>query len=192
MRMKGEGYYVMSSLTINTFEIMIDVRFDDFYLGKLGQIFDGIMIITYDWGMSLGFAAISVPLDSLKNTLENIIRLIPRKKVAFGLSGIGYLWTLPYVPCVSIGQSVGYNAAVGLAYEYGSTIRFNEVSTASAFQYISFREYIVQGRDARGIYRMNTMLLQLGLDGIGIWNIMSFIDQEWFIVNTQFEINKVT
>jgi spore germination protein len=192
MKIKGEGYYVVSSLTINTFEIMIDVRFDDFYLEKLGQIFDGIMIITYEWGMSLGYPVISVPIDSVKYTLENIIRIIPPEKVAFGLSGIGYLWTLPYVPGVSIGQSIGYNAAVGLAYEYGATIRYNEVSNASAFQYISFQEYIGQVRDARGIYRINNMLLQLGLDGIGVWNIMNFIGQKWFVVNTQFEIKKVT
>jgi spore germination protein len=186
-----EGYFIMGSLIYNTFEVMTGMRYDDIFIKKLGQVLDKVMVIAYDWGVSLGSPAISIAIASFRSTLEYIISIIPSDKVTFGLSSIGYIWELPYVAGVSVGQSISYNAALELAYEYGAEIRYNEVSTSSVYQYISFYEHIVQIRDARGLVGFTDMFMELELDGMGLWNIMSFPNQEWLVINTQYNIKRI-
>jgi spore germination protein len=190
-RIKAEGYAVFDTLTYNTFELMTGTRYDELEYIRFGEMLDGLMIISYDWGYSVGFPVVSVSVDLIEDSLRYMIMQIPSEKIFLGMSNIGYIWELPFELCTSRGQSISYDAAIELAYTSGSEIQFSEISKASYFQYVSYNEYMVQFRDARGIDSYLRLIWDYGLKGLGIWNIMSFSAQMWLLINTQYEIEKI-
>lgn len=190
-RMKKAGYLVFTTLSLSIFEIISGIVYKGLEYAKLGQEVDGVIIITYSWGSTVGIPPGSIAYDSIKKYLSNLEELIPGEKLFFGIPSIGYMWKLPYEAGVSVGQSISYNAVLEIAGEAGAEIQYDETTKISYFQYILVDEYIVRFRDARGIDELVKLVPEFGLNGIGIWNIMGYFPQMWLVINSQYEINKI-
>lgn len=185
------GYHVYDIFNIRVFQFLTGTIFQGLDYSRLGLSVNGITLITYAFGFSEGIPPGTLSMDTLRRFLEYTIRLIPPEKTNFGIPVNGYLWKLPYIPSVSKGMAVSYDAAIALAYQNNAEIQFDEITNIAYFQYISGDEFVVRFWDARSIDNFVKLVPELGLNGISIWNIMTWFPQMWLVINSQYDIEKV-
>lgn len=191
IRLKAEGYRPFLTLTRNTFELLTNVSYMDLQYSILGEIVDNVTIMTYEWGFSYGLPPTIVSFDTMGSIVMYGISLIDPNKLNIGYSTVGYVWRLPYIDDITVGQVITYDSAIDLAREYNAAIYFDEITRASYFQFYSDFEYILRFRDARGINDIVKMVPKYGVEGVAIWNVMYFFNQMWLVINSQFEIRKI-
>lgn len=192
-RLNKEGYPLIITLTPQT---VLGQTYSSIDYSRLGQEANGVLLLSYEWGTSFGppAAATSVPL--VREYLDFGITQIPPEKIHIGIPVIAYNWELPYVPGVSSGNALSIDSAIQLASETNAIIQFDEIAQAPFFYYDigtpnKKTTYIVWFKDARSIDVLTSLVPEYGLAGVAIWNIMSYFDQLWLIINTQYEIDKV-
>lgn len=189
-RLKTEGFRTFITLSFNVFELLVNVDYEDLLVNLLEDYVENINIITYDWGFTRVAPSV-IAYDTVRNYLSTITSRISPGKLSLGISTIGYVWKLPYIEGITIGQSISFDSAIELAKEYNVVIKFDEVTKASYFQYYSDSEYIVRFRDARGIDYATLLVPMYNMRGLGIWNIMYFFDQMWMVINSKYNIEKI-
>jgi len=47
-------------------------------------------------------------------------------------------------------------------------------------------------KDARSIDSLVNLVPEYGFKGVGIWNIMQLFSQMWLVINSEFEIEKLS
>ncbi len=190
-RVTKEGYQIFITLSLSPFEIMTDTIYSRLEYARLAQLVAGTVFISYDWGYSIGMPSGSIAFSSIRNLLEYMASQISPELITFGIPSIGYVWTLPYEPGFSRGQAISYNSVLELARDLGVAIQYDDITKSSYFQYTLGDEYFVQFKDARSIEAYTGLVPELGLNGIGIWNIMYFFAQMWLVINSQYDIEKL-
>lgn len=190
-RVSKEGYKVYITFSIRVFQLLTGMIFTGIDFSKLSQNADGIMLITYEFGYLEGIPPGTSSLATDRRFFEYTTRLIPPEKTFAGISVIGYVWKFPYIPGESRGNAVSYKSAINIAINNNSVIKFDETTNTAYFQYISDNEYIVRFWDARSIDNFLKLIPELELNGITIWNIMSWFPQLWLVINSQYNIDKV-
>lgn len=189
--LSNEGYIVIDTFSIRIFQLLNGMLFEGIEYSKLGQIADGITLISYEFGYSEGVPPGTTSLDSFRRFVEYTARLIPPMKLSIGLSVIGYVWGLPYIPGISKGMAISYDSVIDIAREENAEIQFDEITNTAYFNYVSTNEYVVRFKDARCIDNFVKLVPELGLGGISIWNIMSWFPQMWLVINSQYNIDKI-
>lgn len=195
-RLKAEGFLLFITITprIVLSSSAITIERADYTV--FGQLADYLLILTYGWGSFPGPPSPTTPAFLSQSILENVITMIPAEKIYTGISVIGYDWQSPYIIGISRANALTPDAAVELAALTGSTIFFDEISQTPYFEYYSMTDdryirHIVWFSDARSINALTGFVPQFGIQGAGIWNIMSFFEQMWLVINTQYDIAKV-
>lgn len=189
----AEGYRVLITVTP---ELNIEsqiVTFDELDYSKLAESVDAIVFTSYEWGRSYNFPSSITPVNALRELLNYAVSIVPPEKIFIGLITIGYDWQLPYVPGSSVANSITSDGAIQIAAEYGITIQFNETAQAPYFFYIDGEQYlhVIWFKDARSYATVVGLVSEYGLQGLSIWTIMNFNTQMWFVINTEYEIEKV-
>lgn len=190
-RIKSEGYKVFDTLSLSAFEIITSTIYKGLEYAKIGQVVDGAMIMSYEWGSAIGIPTGIIAFDTVRKLIDSMTEQIPPEKIYIGAPSIGYVWQLPYDPSTSRGQSISYNSAKELASQVDAIIQYDTTTKSSYFQYIYISEYIVRFRDARSIDDYVKLIPEFGLNGIDIWNIMIYFPQLWLVINSQYEIDKI-
>lgn len=190
-RLHAAGFMLYISLSMSTFELLSSIFYDELQYDILGQSANGIILITYEAGFSFGISPAVVAFETFSNYINIWTKLIPSQKIVTGLSTISYIWKLPYIEEVTLGQSMSYDSAVALAREVGAVIQYDEVTKSSYFRFILKDEYVVRFRDARGVEAILSLVPSHDLNGTAIWNCMFFYNQMWLIINSQYEITKI-
>ncbi|HWT76073.1 MAG TPA: LysM peptidoglycan-binding domain-containing protein [Mobilitalea sp.] len=191
-RMISEGFMVLNTLSLSAFEILTGTMYNGLEYEVLGKTADATMLISYEWGYTMGVPSGIAYYQTLEKLLNNMTELIPPEKLFIGESSIGYIWRLPYEAGVTKGLSIAYNTAIDVAYEYGAEIKYDDTTKSAYYQYISADEYMVRFRDARSIAEFTKLVPSFGLKGVGSWNIMKFFPQMWLVLNSQYNFEKVT
>ena len=189
-RVKQEGYYINITLTPRTFQTGTNVMYQGPEYATLGQLTDGTMLLSYEWGHSHSPQP-ALPIEQVRGLLDYSVSLIPAQKISIGLPTIGYVWQLPFIPGSTIANAITYNSALNLADEVGVTIQRDAASEAPYFRYTIDTDYIVWFRDARSTTALLRLVEEYGLGGIGIWNTMHFTPGLWLIINELFVIRKI-
>lgn len=196
-RMKEEGFKVFFTLTPNPVLVDGNITFERLDYSYIGEQSDSIVLMDFNWGVSFGPP---MPISSITNIqvfLDYILQQIPPSRVVWGQQLIGYDWELPYTIGVTRANSLTYNSALSLADQYGVTILFDEVSQTPYFFYTRIaatgiaQEHVVWFIDPRSIQALLTLISELNLAGIGIWNVMTYNPQLWLVINSQYEIEKI-
>lgn len=190
-RISREGIKVFNSFSLNAFDILTDVIYEDLEYDKIGQMVDYTMLISYEWGYIPGLPTGIISNDTVRQFITYMTQKIPPEKLMIGISTIGHLWVLPYEAGISRGLAINYSTAVELAYDNDAEIQYDYNTNSAYFQYISTDEYIARFRDARSMDAWVNYVFEFGLNGCGIWNIMNFFPQLWLVINSQYEIEKV-
>ena len=194
-RLKEEGLAFFITISPNTIFTADRISFEKVDYTEILQESDGAIILNYLWGTYLGPPA---PIASISKINEFLDYLIPQTqpgKLAIGMPLIAYDWELPYSIGLSKANSMTIGGAITLAREFGATIQFDEVSQTPYFTYNEnlngiAREHVVWFIDARSIDAILKVIVDRGLNGSGIWNIMSYYPQLWLVTNTQYEIER--
>lgn len=191
-RIKSKGFTVFVTINLNIFEILTSTRYVGLDYARLSQVVDGVMHMQYDRGNIIGIPTGVVAFDSVRNYLEYMTKQIPPEKTLIGIPILGYIWERPFIPCITRGLVITNSSAIEYASDAGATIQYDDITKSSYFQYISIQEFIVRFRDARSIDAYMKLAPEYGLYGVSIWNVMSFFSQMWLVINSQYEIAKIT
>lgn len=191
-RIKSKGFTVFVTINLNIFEILTSTRYVGLDYARLSQVVDGVMHMQYERGNIIGIPTGVVAFDSVRNYLEYMTKQIPPEKTLIGIPILGYIWERPFIPCITRGLVITNSSAIEYASDAGATIQYDDITKSSYFQYISIQEFIVRFRDARSIDAYMKLAPEYGLYGVSIWNVMSFFSQMWLVINSQYEIAKIT
>jgi spore germination protein len=190
----AEGYRVLITVTpqMNLDSQMIS--FDKLDYSKLAESVDAVVFASYEWGRSFSFPSSIAPVNVLRGLLDFAVNIVPPEKIFIGLITIGYDWQLPYVPGSSVANAITPESAIQIAAEYGATIQFNEAAQAPYFYYMDGEQqlHVIWFKDARSYEAIAGLVPEYGLQGLSIWTIMNFNTQMWFVINTEYDIEKVT
>jgi spore germination protein len=191
---RARGYRI--ALTV-TPEIKIEgqtITIERLDYSKLAVSVDAIAFSSYEWGRSYSLFSSVTPVNATREILNYAVSIIPPEKIFLGLITAGYDWQLPYVPGVSGANAVTYDSAIQIASEYGIPIQFNEAAQAPYFYYVNGEQdlHVVWFKDARSFNAIAGLVSEYGLQGLSIWTVMNFNAQLWFVINTQYDIEKVS
>lgn len=189
-RLRQEGYYVITTLTLTTFQTETDILYLGPEYATLGQLTDSTMLQSYEWG-HIRSPLPALPLADVRALLDYSITQIPAEKTNLGIPTIGYIWELPYIPGSTIANVITHNSAITLASELGVTIQRDAASEAPYYSFSNDTEFIVWYRDVKSISAILDLVVEYGLEGIGIWNIMQFPSGMLLMINERFEIRKI-
>ncbi|MDF2588314.1 MAG: Peptidoglycan-binding lysin domain protein [Anaerocolumna sp.] len=193
VRLRNEGLRFVLSITPRIFLDRTETSFERIDYSKLSQSVDAILFTSYEWGYSYSPPVSVSPVNIIRDILDYLTSMIPPEKLILGVPIIGYDWQLPYIPGVSIANAITSESAIHLAAETGSTIKYDENTSAPYFFYTDGDEFlhIVWFKDARSIESIVGLVPEYGLQGIIVWNLMYFFTQMWFVINNQYDIIKI-
>ncbi len=190
-RFHNEGFKVFITITPNSFETEAEGSYEIANLAMLGQITDGVIILSYSWGYASEIPVEALPFYILIALLEYILTQIPADKIFIGITSIGYIWQIPYIEGVSRANSISNVNAVQLASDSGAEIYYNSNNHSSYFYILNERNYLVYFHDVRGVDASLNAVTEYDLQGVGIWNIMYYQAQTFLLINSQYEIAAV-
>jgi len=190
-RIHQEGFQIWDTLSLSTFEIVSGTVYKSLEYEKIGQIVDKVILIAYQWGYSIGVPSGVITYETILKFVSYMIDMIPPEKLSVGATTNGYIWKLPFEEGISEGNSISYNSAIDLAIDVGAEILYDKAANSAYFQYVAFDEFIVRFKDARSMDNLMKLLLQNGIDNLGVWNIMIYFAPLWLVANSQYEIEKI-
>lgn len=190
-RLNKEGYEVTVTLTPTTFELETGAMYVEMDYSRIGQATNGTILLSYTWGYTYDLHLIIIPFTTIRSLLDYAVTQKPPAKINIGITSIGYLWRLPYIDGISRVNSISNTNAVKLARDVGASIQYDETSQAAFFYFGENNENIVWFKDARSIDNTIKLATEYGFHGIGLWNIMSYLDQMLLVINSQYEKENV-
>ncbi|MBQ8641131.1 MAG: LysM peptidoglycan-binding domain-containing protein [Clostridia bacterium] len=165
----------------------------------LGAAADSTLIMTYEWGYTYGPPRAVSPLPEVRRVLEYAVTEIPREKIFMGVPNYGYDWPLPYVRGETRAQSLGNVAAVERALQRNVAIEYDETDQAPFYHYFDRPEtysdaveHVVWFQNARSADAQLRLVEELGLRGIGVWNLMRYFPALWLVLHQLYSIEKLT
>jgi spore germination protein len=191
-RFHSEGYRIVITIT----PIMnIDtprVHFEKIDYFKLSESVDGIAFTSHDWARSYSYPSAIFPVNALRELLDYAVSIIPSELILLGITTLGYDWTLPYVPGATEATVLTNVNSVQIAAENGIPIQFNEAAQSPFFFYVDVNGimHIVWFKDARSFNTRAMLVEEYSLQGLSFWTVMIFDAQMWFVINTQYYIQK--
>ncbi len=194
--LRKEGYLVFITIDPNFNKEENETAFEKVNYSNYNKIVDEIYLMTFYWGTLYGPP---MPVSSVQDItlyINYILQEVDPKAISIGFPLLGYDWKLPYRKNFTEAHAITLDNAIDLARQMNAVILFDEISQTPYFTYAEdlngmetfHKVYFV---DARTIDAIVTLVLQKGLMGTGLWNIMSYYSQLWLIINSTFEIEKL-
>ncbi len=194
-RIRAEGFLFFVTFNLNvTFTNALAVNNVDY--APISQVADGIIFMQIIWGTNYGPPSPVSNTSNLISFIENTVTTLPPEKLILGSSVISYDWKLPFIPGSTTANALSINSALGLAYDTGSMIQFDDLSMTPYFYYSRIsvnkvEQHIVWSLDARSIDSIGQIVNNYSLTGIGVWNVMIYYGQLWLVLRAQFDITKL-
>jgi len=173
-RLSPEGYTVTVALAPKTSRDQPGLLYQGHDYAGMGQAADYCLIMTYEWGYTFGPPLPVSPIANVRRVLEYAVSEIPPEKILMGLNNYGYDWTLPFVQGESRAEKLTNYQAEARAEYYGVPVRGDEEAMAPFFEYTdpAGRQHVVWFENERSWQERLRLARELGLAGVGIWNIM--------------------
>lgn len=192
-RLNKEGFQVFTALAPKISADQKGLLYEAHDYKSLGDASNKVLLMTYEWGYTFGPPMAVSPVDKVREVLDYAVTEIPNEKIFMGIPNYGYDWTLPFVKGTSKANSVSNMGAVELAEKVGAEIMFDETSKAPYFIYYDSqgKQHRVWFENARSIEEKLKLYDEYNLDGVGYWNVMKYFPQNWLVVNSLYDINKV-
>lgn len=160
--------------------------------GGIGFVSDYVLLMTYEWGYAFGPPMAVSPLDQVENVVRYGVSVINSNKIFLGVPNYGYDWKLPYESGVTKAEKISNVEAVNRAVFYGSPINYDEVAQAPFYNYtVDSNEHIVWFDDARSIEAKLSLVPEYDLHGVSYWNVMQWFPQNWLVLNSTYDIDRV-
>lgn len=186
-----EGYTVMITITPN-FGVYSG-GFEQIDYSSLSEFVDGVIFASYDWARTYSYPSAIYPVNILRDLLDYMVRTFPPEKNYLGITTSGYDWLLPYIPGATQATVISYNEAVQIAADNGIAIQYNEEAESAYIYYTDSdgNPHIVWTKDARSYDARASLVAEYDFIGLSFWTIMRFDAQMWFVINTQYYIERL-
>lgn len=174
------------------------ISFETIDYSEFGDAADSITFMKFFWARNMDPPFPVSSVSALEIFLAYTDSYISPDRVNIAIPLIGYDWELPFYAGYSETTSLTLDKCIGLARDTNSVIRFDEVSQTPFFEYEVKSSYgsdirhIVWFIDARSMDALINLIPEYGLNGTAVWNVMFYNSQLWLMVNSQFEIEKIT
>lgn len=180
----GAGYRVTIALAPKTSADQKGLLYEGKDYRALGQIVDGALLMTYEWGYKYGPPMAVAPLNMVRRVVEYAVTEISPGKLWLGIPNYGYDWPLPFVQGVTEARTIGNVEAVQIAVAHGAQIQFDETAQSPFFYYLEEGvEHVVWFEDVRSLEKKFELMKEFGLGGAGYWNIMQFFRANWILLS---------
>jgi len=195
-RFKEAGLTYFITISPNIVFTVNELTFEKVDYSDIVQQCDGIIVLNYLWGFFLGPPAPISSISKINDFLEYLIPFTSPEKIIIGMPLIAYDWELPYAVGLSKASLLTLDAAITLAKEVNTVIQFDEDSQTPFYTYNTAISgipiyHVVWSVNSISMNEILKMVTDMGLAGSGLWNIMRYIPQLWFLINTQYEIVKI-
>lgn len=191
-RVKELGLLVFDTIVPNSFELISDVFSTQYYIREVNGLVDSSILFPTSVGLTLGAPKGIINFTTLTEFVEYFLGYIESDFFQLGINTVGYMWELPYVAGVSQGNPISITSAIQLARDYNIPILFDEGTQTAYYIYKEGnREFLIRFNDPRSVLSFMEVVDEYNLNGIGIWNIESFFNGLWLIINSQYYIDKV-
>ena len=172
--LEPQGYVTTVALAPKTGADQPGVLYEGHDYRGMGEAADYCLIMTYEWGYTYGEPQPVSPIANVRKVLEYAVTEIPPEKILMGLNNYGYDWTLPFVAGESRAEKLTNYQAQARAEYYGVPVQWDEEAMAPFFTYTdgAGREHIVWFENEESWKARLGLVSELGLAGVGIWNIM--------------------
>lgn len=193
-RLHQEGFLCVITINPKIDTLNNEVIYEIIDYSNITSTVDSVIFIQYRWGINNSPPAPIISISNLNIFLDYALSQIEPEKIITAIPMIGYIWELPFVTGFSSSNSLTIDNAINLARDVGAIIQFDEKSQTP---YFTFEEtsnniqYIVWFINAITINSMIKLLLEKGINGTGVWNIMVYSTQLWLVINSQYEIIKL-
>lgn len=194
--LKNEGFIFMLTLNPNLKKIDNSLVYENLDYKSISLILDKIIFLQYVWGKNKQPPSPVSNISLIRPFIDYVTPIISPEKISLGNPLIGYNWTLPFIPGSSYASSMSLDAVIILANEQRVVIQFDEESQTPYFNYYTSyvgapENHIVWFVDARTIKALDDVILDYDLGGSGVWNLSSFNQQLWSMINASFIIVKL-
>ncbi len=195
-RFQEEGYLFFITINLSQDYLESDISYSQIDYSGLSLTSESIMFTNLIWGINYGPPVPVTSISALQEFIEFAITIIAPERIVIGIPVLGYDWQIPYEAGRSEANSITVNSALSLAREVGAAIEFEQVSQTPYFMYNQYIVnvpilHLVRFVDARTIDALGNLISQYHLNGIGIWNIMTYYAQLWLVINSQYNIIKI-
>lgn len=159
----------------------------------LGAVADFVFLMTYEWGYAYGPPMAVAPLPNVHRVLEYALTEIDADKIFLGIPNYGYNWKLPFVRGESKAVTIGNVNAVRLALAKGSEILYDEQAQSPYFYYTDAEgaAHVVWFDDVRSMNEKYRLVSEKQILGCGYWNLMRPFRQNYLLLNSLFNIEKL-
>ena len=179
----ADGYRVTIALAPKTSADQKGLLYEGKDYRALGEIVDGALLMTYEWGYKYGPPMAVAPLNMVRRVVEYAVTEITPQKLYLGIPNYGYDWPLPFVQGVTAARTIGNIEAVQIAIKQGAEIQFDEIAQSPWFSYTENNvEHVVWFEDVRSLQKKFELLQEFGMLGAGYWNIMQFFRTNWLLL----------
>jgi spore germination protein len=153
---------------------------------------DHVILMTYEWGYTYGPPMAVAPVNEVRRVLGYAVTAIPPEKILMGMPNYGYDWNLPYRQGTAA-RTVTNTGAAELALREGAPIRYDTTSQAPYFRYTddAGTQHVVWFDDPRSIRARLRLVSEYGLGGVSYWTVNRFFPQNWLILSSMYDINKL-
>ncbi len=189
---KELGLTMFDTFVPTIFDLISNIFATQDYIRIINELLDYIIVFPSAIGTVLGTPFGIANYNTILDQTDYILKFNDNEEVLIGINITGYMWELPYIPGVSSVNTISVASARQLAADYNIPIQFDERTRLAYYIYSELnREYLVRFSDARTIISFLEVVNDKELKGLGNWNIMSFFNNLWLIVNSQYFIDKV-
>lgn len=192
-KLNAEGFKVIVALAPKIAADQPGLLYEGHDYRELGEVANNVLLMTYEWGYTYGPPMAVAPINKVREVLDYAVTEIPPDKIFMGVPNYAYDWALPYIKGESRAKSLGNVAAVEQAVQYGATIYFDELAKTPYYYYKKADgvEHVVWFEDARSINDKLLLVKEYGFNGVSYWNIMKYFPQNWIVLNSLYNIEKV-
>ena len=189
-RLNPLGYPVIVALAPKTRGDQSGLLYEAHDYALLGEAANAVLLMTYEWGYTYGPPMAVAPLPQVRAVLNYAVTVIDRSKIFLGVPLYGYDWPLPYVRGETRADSLSSQHAVELALRYRAEIQYDAQAQSPYFYYTarSGQQHVVWFEDARSMDAKLRLVAEYGLQGVGYWNLMRAMPQNWTLLNALYEV----
>lgn len=194
--LKNEGYLFMITISSDYLkETNGSLAYKNIDYYSISLLVDKILFSQDIWGKKTSPPSPISNISLIRPFIEDITDLVSPSVISIGKPLLGLDWALPFNSSAPDINILSLNSAISLAYDQHVTIQLDEESQTPYFTYnkSNFRNmenHIVWFIDARSIKALESVIIDYGLEGTGLWNIASYNQQLFSAINAVFNIVK--